>query len=296
MRRLFGSGGKGDQALFVSCLGMVVNVILMVVKLVVGGLAGSGALFSDGVHSASDVFGSVVVIAGVRMGNKKSDREHPYGHERLECVAAFVLAAVLMGTGLGIGFRGVDVIIGGNYEHLSIPGVLGFWVALLAVFIKEGMFFYTHYIGKKLNSSILRVDAWHHQSDAMASLGGFVGILGARLGFAIMDPVAGIFISLFIIKAAYGVFRDAAKKMIDEACDPETIREIQDVAGAVEGVIQVDMVKTRLFGSKKYVDIEISADGEHSLMQAHEIAHQVHDVVEDEIDGVKHCMVHVNPL
>lgn len=296
MKRLMRQRCGGERVTYVSFLSMIVNVLLMMLKFIVGVAGHSSALLSDAVHSAIDVFSSMVVITGVKIGYKTTERKYPYGHERLECMAAIILAAVLTGTGLGIGLRGIDTIADGDYSTLKTPGVMALWIALLVVLVKEGMFCYTRYIAREFGSSVLMEDAWHHQSDAMASLGGFAGILGARIGFPIMDPAAGIFISMFIIKAAYDVFMDAIAKMIDESCNADTIHEIQEIAESVDGVMEVHVVKTRLLGSKKYVDVEISADKGKTLCQAHEIAHQVHDLVEEQIDGIVHCMIYVNPF
>ena len=282
--------------MYVSFLSMIVNVLLMMLKFIVGVAGHSSALLSDAVHSAIDVFRSMVVMTGVKIGYKTTEQKHPYGYGRLECMAAIILAAVLTGTGLGIGLRGIDTIADGNYSNLKMPGVVTLWVALVVVLVKEGMFCYTRYIARGLGSSVFLEEAWHHQSDAMASLGGFAGMLGARIGFPIMDPAAGIFISIFIIKAAYDIFMYAIAKMIDESCNADTIHEIQETAESVDGVMEVHVVKTCLLGSKKYVDVEISTDKSKTLLQAHEIAHQVHDLLEEQIDGVEHCMIHVNPF
>lgn len=294
MKRFRRQRCDGERGGSVSFLGMSVNLLLMMLKFVVGIVGHSSALLVDAVHSAMDVFSSMLAMAGVKTGHKKSDRKHSYGHKRLECVAVIILAAALTGTGLGIGLRGIDTIMDGDYSHLKTPGVTALWMALLLVVVKEVMYFYTRCIARELGSSVLMADAWHHQLDAMVSLWGFAGILGARIGFSIMDPAAGIFISMYIMKAAYDVFADAIAKLIDESCDVGTILEIQGIAESVDGVIEVDVVKTRLFGSKKYVDIEISADGNNTLCQNHGIAHEVYDLIVEQIDGIKHCMVHVN--
>ena len=206
----------GERGISVSFLGMMVNVLLMILKFIVGIVGHSSALLVDAVHSAMDVFSSMLVMAGVKVGHKKSDQKHPYENERLRCMTVIILAAALTGTGLGIGLRGIDTIMDGNYSHLKTPGVMALWVALLLVVVKEVMYFYTRYISRQLGSGVLMADAWHHQSDAIASLGGFAGILGARIGFPIMDPAAGIFISMYIMKAAYDVFMDALAKMVDD--------------------------------------------------------------------------------
>ena len=138
-------------------------------------------------------------------------------------------------------------------------------------------------------------DAWHHRSDALSSVGSFVGIFGARMGFPMLDPLASVVICLFVVKAAVDIFRDAISKMTDKSCDQKTVNQMHDCIMHVQGVEGIDLLKTRSFGSKYYVDIEIKADGEKKLWEAHAIAENVHHVIEHQFPLVKHCMVHVNP-
>lgn len=282
-------------AIKVSFYSIIANVFLSIFKLLAGIIGKSGAMISDAVHSASDVFSTIVVIIGVKLANKKEDKEHPYGHERLECVAAMILAMSLMLVGAGIGISGLKNIVSGNYEYLTIPGILALVAAVISILVKEAMFWYTKIAAKKINSSALMADAWHHRSDSLSSIGSFIGILGARLGFPVLDSIASVVICIFVLKAGYDIFRDSVKKIVDEACDDETISRIQDIAALQDGVEKVDMIKTRLFASKVYIDLEISVDGKRSLKEAHEVAQNVHDEIEKNIDFVKHCMVHVNP-
>ena len=139
-------------------------------------------------------------------------------------------------------------------------------------------------------------DAWHHRSDALSSIGAFVGILGARLGYPILDPIASIVICVMIAKASIDIFRDAIDKMVDHSCDAKTEESMKREILKVPGVRRVDLLKTRLFGSKMYVDIEIATDGNISLFNAHDIAENVHHTIENKFKDVKHCMVHVNPI
>ena len=282
-------------AMKVSRNSIIGNVILSAFKMFAGVSAQSAAMISDAVHSLSDVISTVIVIAGVRMANQQSDKEHPYGHERFECVAAIVLAAILFATGMGIGLTGVQKIIAGNYGTLAVPGPLALAAAIISIIVKEAMYWYTRIAAKKIDSSALMADAWHHRSDAFSSVGSFAGILGARLGFPILDPAACLVICLFILKAAIDIFRDAIGKMTDKACDDRIIDEMREVMLAQESVEGIDQIKTRLFGDKIYVDVEIRADGSTSLKEAHDAAHRVHDVIEEKFPKVKHCMVHVNP-
>ena len=282
-------------AMNVSYVSIAANVVLSVFKLLAGIVAHSGAMISDAVHSASDVFSTIVVIIGIRISSKQSDKEHPYGHERMECVAAIVLATILAVTGLGIGYSAVGKILSGDYANLEVPGAMALIAALISIAVKEAMYWSTRYNAKKIDSSALMADAWHHRSDALSSVGALAGIAGARLGYPICDAAASLCICFFIAKAAYDIFRDAVDKMVDKACDEATENELKNCALAQEGVLGVDLLRTRVFGNKIYVDIEIRADGDGSLREAHGIAERVHDSIEGNFARVKHIMVHVNP-
>lgn len=279
----------------VSFITIVQNILLSVFKLFAGIFAHSNAMISDAVHSASDVFSTIIVIIGVKLASKKSDKEHPYGHERLECVAAIVLSIVLLYTGIKIGSQAVKDIIGGNYQNLQKPGMLALVAAVVSIVTKEIMYWYTRHYAKKIDSSALMADAWHHRSDALSSVGALVGIGGAMMGFPVMDSIASIVIFVFIAKAAYDIFKDAMDKMVDHSCDDETEKEMRDFVLAQKEVLSVDLLHTRIFGNKIYVDVEIGVNGSYTLRQAHEIAEEVHEGIEKNFPKVKHVMVHVNP-
>lgn len=279
----------------VSFITIVQNILLSVFKLFAGIFAHSNAMISDAVHSASDVFSTIIVIIGVKLASKESDKEHPYGHERLECVAAIVLSIVLLYTGIKIGSQAVKDIIGGNYQNLQKPGVLALVAAVVSIVTKEIMYWYTRHYAKKIDSSALMADAWHHRSDALSSVGALVGIGGAMMGFPVMDSIASIVIFVFIAKAAYDIFKDAMDKMVDHSCDDETEKEMRDFVLAQKEVLSVDLLHTRIFGNKIYVDVEIGVNGSYTLRQAHEIAEEVHEGIEKNFPKVKHVMVHVNP-
>ena len=280
----------------VSNISIVVNVLLSAIKFVVGVIANSGAMISDAIHSVSDVFSTIIVMIGANAVAKDPDQEHPYGHDRMECIAAIVLAIVLFITGIGVGITGVKKIFGGNYGDLAVPGALALVAAVISIVVKEGMFWYTRFYGKKVDSTALLADAWHHRSDALSSVGSFIGILGARLGFPICDPLASVVICLFIVKAAYNICKEALDKMVDKSCDDETERKMSDLIKSQEGVISLDLLMTRMFGSKLYVDVEIGADENTPLRDSHAIAENVHNAIEANFPKVKHCMVHVNPV
>ena len=280
-------------AVGVSTVTIVINLTLAGFKFLAGFLAHSGAMISDAVHSASDVLATLIVILGVKLAGRDADRNHPYGHERLECVAALILAVILGTTGLGIGWSGIRKITGSG--ELAVPGLLALIAAVVSIVVKEAMFWYTWLAAKRINSSALKAEAWHHRSDALSSVGSFAGILGARLGFPALDPVASVVICLFILKAAWDILADALGKMTDHACPPAMEQEMADVILAQPGVLGLDTLNTRLFGDRVYVDVEIQADGDLPLKVTHATAQAVHDTLECQFPQVKHCMVHVNP-
>lgn len=279
----------------VSIIAIVSNVALAVLKLFAGIVAHSSAMISDAIHSASDVFSTFVVLIGVKLAAKEPDKEHPYGHERLECVAAIILSAILLATGLGIGIKAANAIWHGAYETLPVPGLLALIAAGISIAVKEGMFWFTRHYAKKINSSALMADAWHHRSDSLSSIGALIGIGGALLGFPIMDSVASLVIFIFIAKAAFDIFRDAVDKMLDRSCDEETEESIREIVLANDRVMGIDLLQTRMFGSEFYVDVEIAVHGGYSLKEAHDIAQEVHDEIESRFDNAKHVMIHVNP-
>ncbi|MBQ2922003.1 MAG: cation transporter [Tyzzerella sp.] len=279
----------------VSIITIIENVILSIVKLLAGIIAHSNAMISDAIHSASDVFSTIVVMIGIKLASKEPDKEHPYGHERLESVTAIILAMVLFVTGLGIGVKAITNIFSSDYDQLTTPGILALLIAIVSILGKEGMYWYTRYYAKKIDSDALMADAWHHRSDAFSSIGALVGIAGARLGFPVMDSISSLVIFLFIAKAAFDIFKDAMDKMVDHSCDEETEKSIYECVLKNENVIEIDLLKTRIFGNKIYVDVEIQADASHTLLEAHHIAETVHNDIEQNFPKVKHIMVHVNP-
>ena len=251
-------------------------------------------MLSDAVHSASDVLSTIVVMVGIKISEKRPDKELPYGHERMECVASIILAAALAVTGAGIGYSGINKIYSGQYNTLSVPGRIALTAAVLSIVIKEWKYWFTRGAAKHTNSDALMADAWHHRSDALSSVGSLIGILGARLGYAILDPIASVVICGCILKAALDIFRESINKMVDHSCDNTTETKIRELVLQQQGVEGIDDLKTRMFGAKMYVDIEILADGSLVLYDAHRIAEGVHQAIENSFPQCKHCMVHVN--
>lgn len=280
----------------VTSIGIIGNVILSLFKFLAGIFGHSSAMVSDAIHSLSDVLATFIAWLGIRLSMQAPDREHPYGHERLECVASLLLGAILFGTGLMIGLSGLKTILAGHYEELQAPECIALIAAVVSIATKEGMFWYTRHYAKVLNSAAFMADAWHHRSDALSSIGSLIGIGGAMLGFPILDPLASVVIAVCIIKVAYDILKDAVSKMLDTACSSEYEKKLADFISAQDGVDRLDVLHTRMFGNKIYIDAEISVDGDKSLTDAHEIAESVHTQVEKHFDNIKHIMIHVNPM
>ncbi len=283
------------QATKVSIVSIIANILLSIFKALAGIVANSSAMISDAVHSGSDVFSSIIVIIGVRISAKTSDDDHPYGHERFECVAAIILSVVLVITGMFIGIEAFENILNKTYKNNLVPGTIALFAAILSILGKEAMFWYTRYYAKKLDSGVLMADAWHHRSDSLSSIGAFIGIVGARNGYPILDSIASLVICAFILKAAYEIFTDAINKMVDHSCEDSVESELVDCALKVEGVKGIDLLRTRIFGNKIYVDIEIKVNGAKTINEGHIIAEKVHNEIEANFPKVKHIMVHVHP-
>lgn len=270
------------------------NAVLAAVKLAAGVIGHSGALVADAVNSLSDVATTLGVMIGIRFAAKEKDASHPYGHEKIESVTAVILSLVLAFTALGIGASGIMSIVDGSYRETE-PGTIALWAAALSIAVKEAMYWFTRAGAKKIDSQSMMATAWDHRSDALSTAGGLVGIGLARLGFPIFDPIAAIVISLFVLKVAFGIFMNSQKTLVDYAGDDAEIESIRADIMSVEGVIRIDMLKTRMQSSRLYVDLEISIDKNLSFQRAHEIAEEVHDKIEAN-HKVIHCMVHANPL
>ena len=178
----------------------------------------------------------------------------------------------------------------------AVPGILALVAAVISIATKEAMFWYTKVNATRIDSAALMADAWHHRSDALSSVGALVGIAGARLGFPICDSIASLVICVFIVKASYDIFHDAVDKMVDHSCDESDEQLLRDCICEEEGVLRIDDLRTREFGNKIYVDVEIAADGDRPLKETHAIAERVHDHIEKKFPKVKHVMVHVNPF
>lgn len=285
---------KKNPAVSVTQTSIFVNLILTVFKLICGMIAHSSLMIYDAIHSASDVISSVLVLLGLFLSRKEKDQEHPYGHERLECVAAVILAAVLCFTGLFMGHEIIEKIKGGP-QASAVPGGLAIVGSIVSILVKEGLFFYTIHYAKKLDSALLTADAWHHRTDSLSSIGAFIGIYGTRKGYLWLEKAAGLLICAFILIASYRIFVDAVIKMTDHSGPQDLQEQIKKFVFKQNGVLGVKAFTTRQFSDMIYVDLNIYCDQDLTLLQADQITKTVHDAVEEQFPMVKHISVKASP-
>ncbi len=275
--------------------GFLGNIFLALFKLAAGIFGSSIAMLSDAVHSISHVFTTLIALAGVKAGKKEADEGHPYGHERMECIASLILGLVLVLAACEIAWNGLSAIVTGSYRTMTVPGTIALVAAVASILVNEGMYLYIKYYAKKIKSSAFMAAALHDRADSLSSVGSLVGIVGAMMGFPIMDSLAAVAICVFLFKSAYDILKEALDEMLDVSGGAEFDQELTDYIAGQPGVTCVDLLKSRLFVSKIYVDLEISVNGNCQLKEAHAVAQQVHDNVEREFPNVKHIMIHVNP-
>ncbi|MBU3197103.1 cation diffusion facilitator family transporter [Clostridium algidicarnis] len=275
-----------------SLITILVNIVLCIFKMLAAFLGKSSAMLADAVHSLADILTTVMVIIGLKISSKAADTTHPYGHEKFEPIFSKIMSFILIFTGASIGYKALIDLISGN---LNYPGKIALIAAAVSIFVKESMYWYTIKIAKKIKSVAMETDAWHHRSDALSSIGTFLGILGARMGLKILDPIAGLLVSFLIIKIGIEYYLKSINELVDHSAEDNIVRQIEYIASNVPGVISIVNLKTRAFGNKVYADIEISVDGDLTVNEGDKIAENVHDLIEDNISDIKHCLVKLKP-
>jgi len=278
--------------LHVSWVTIFLNLILSIFKLIAGIFGHSMAMISDSIHSASDVFSTLIVLIGLKLSFKGADQEHPYGHERIESLSSLFLALLLFMTGCLIGYQGIKSIFS---PPTVLPTLLAFVAALTSIVSKELMFWYTRSAAIKIHSNSLLADAWHHRSDALSSIGSMIGIIGSMMGFAWCDSLASFIICIIILKVSLDILKKSTSELLDTSCSRELEFQLRMFILSIKEVHSLDSLKTRIFGNRIYMEVEIGVFSGYSLEKAHAIAHFVHDQVEKEFPIIKHCMIHVNP-
>ena len=285
--------GNYREGIVLSLWTLGLNFLLGSVKLAAGLWGRSSAMVADAAHSYSDCASTVAVIAGLKMASKSADDDHPYGHEKYELIFANILSILLGLTAVKIGYDALMVIAHGSYQ---VPGLAPLLAAVFSVAVKEVMYRLTLRKAKKIGSVAMEADAWHHRSDALSSVGAFVGILGARLGLPVLDPVTGLLVSILVLKVAIDLYRKSVSGLVDSSTDAETVTRIQQLLADIDGIEEVNSLKTRVFGASAYADVTIKVDGAMTVEEGHDIATLAHNKIEANLPKIKHIMVHIEPM
>ncbi|WP_078552671.1 cation diffusion facilitator family transporter [Bacillus alkalicellulosilyticus] len=282
---------------FGAWVGIIGNIILALIKGIVGFLANSRALIADAVHSASDVVGSVAVLIGVRAAKLPPDKDHPYGHGKAESVAAIIVAVLLFIVGVEIAINAFKSF----FEPVVVPKVIAIYAVVFSIVVKEIMFRYKYNLGKKYKSDALMTDAWHHRSDVFSSIAALIGIgasiIGGHLGVGWLtygDPVAGIFVALLIVKMAWKLGKESIHNTLDHVLHEEDTVELRRIVDSVEGVKSIDALHAREHGYYVIIDIKIAVDPHMSVEKAHAVGKEVKEKLMEE-KHVHDVLVHINP-
>ncbi|WP_370773747.1 cation diffusion facilitator family transporter [Clostridium sp.] len=283
-----------DESNKVTLITILLNIGLTILKILAGILGNSTAIIADGLHSASDIITSIGILIGNKISRKPRDDEHQYGHEKAESLVSFILAAVLIIVALKIGYDGVKELF--NINDILIPNALPLIVALISIGVKEYQYQITIRVAKRINSSSLKADAWHHRSDALSSIAAFVGIGGAMLGFKILDPIASIIVAIVVVKVGANILKSACNELMDSSISKQDICEIESLVDKDDEIYGIKDFKSRKYGSVAYIDMSILIDNKKTLEEAHDIADNLEKIIISNLGYIKEINIHTEPF
>ncbi|MDD3129104.1 MAG: cation diffusion facilitator family transporter [Candidatus Izemoplasmatales bacterium] len=273
------------------------NSFLAAIKLVGGILGNSSVLITDAINSISDIATNLVVFISAKFSKKEKDKTHPYGHDKFDSMVSIFLGFALIVTAIEVGKHAFTTLYDVLFENLVIDVPEWYTIVIVGItlVVKESLYRITVKDAKKAASQALIAQAWDHRSDTLTSIGALIGILGATFGIGFLEPIASLFILFFILKLGFKIIKTGVSQVVDQSADDEQVKIIRKIVLDHEEVLSIDEIKTRQFGVKYYVDLEISLDKNFSLLQAHDISEKIHDEIEEKLADVIHCMIHVNP-
>lgn len=283
---------RHQQAKRITLASVAVNIGLAAIKIICGITGHSQALIADGIHSASDLLTDVLVLIAAKYGSQHADKEHPYGHQRIETVATVALAVLLILTGALIIFDTVHDLL---HQQHSQPTPLVFWIALLSAIANEALFYITKKIGRKINSNLLIANAWHHRSDAASSLIVAAGIAGALWGYLYLDTIAALIVGILIIKMGFDLSWGNIRELIDTGLDETMIDKIKNIIFSVAGVKAIHQLRSRKMGSSVLLDLHIQVKPFLSVSEGHYIAQQVHFTLMQQMPEIVDVTIHIDP-
>ena len=277
----------------VTLVGALVNGILAFLQISSGLLGNSQALLADGIHTLSDLGSDFIVLMATTQSAKPADKEHPYGHGRIETLASVLLGLVLIGVGVGVGFRGFNSVF--SLNQIS-PEPFTIFFAVIAILSKEGLYRYTLKASKHIHSTLLETNAWHHRSDALSSIIVLCGIAAQMIGVPYMDSFAAAIVALMISIMGYKLARKALDELIDTSLDSELVKNIQHTIEKKESVKDVHSLRTRSMGGQGYIDAEIRVNPRLTVSEAHHIAFSLEQQIKTELPKIIDVGIHVDPL
>lgn len=277
----------------VTLVGLVVNLLLGIGKILIGIAAHSQSLVADGIHSLSDLATDVMVIFAAKHAHREADEEHPYGHGRIETVMTVALGAVLVLVAIGIAWDAAHRLF--NPEELLVPGMLALVGALVSVLAKEALYHYTMVVARRLRSKMLRANAWHHRSDAISSIVVMIGVAGTMAGLPYLDAIAAVIVGFMVAKIGWDLAWRSLQELIDTALDEEELQRIRDAIRDVKGVRALHMLRSRMSGGDALVDVHIQVDPTLSVSEGHQIGEKVRQTLINDIDSVADVTVHIDP-
>lgn len=276
-------------------ISLIGNIVLTLIKLLFGYLGSSVSLVSDGYNSLVDILVSILILITLKVANKVPDKNHPYGHEKYEGVMYLILSMFVIATSCFILYQGIyNLVLYFKGSQLIKPENYTIWIAIIALVIKFILYYINNKTAKKFNSSSLKADSKNHLFDILATSVSLISLILTGFNILYFEPIATIIISLFIGFAGFEMIVEAISFLVDESPKKEVMKELRQTIISCTGVIAIDDLKARKHMNHFYVDVEIAVDANLSLLDAHKIAEDVHDKVEDKFKAI-HCMVHVNP-
>lgn len=276
----------------VSWTGIWVNFFLAIFKIFAGIWGRSQAMLSDGFHSLSDIFAGILTLTSVKISQKPVDQDHPYGHGKAESIAALCISFILLGMSIVLSYRALNAIF---LKIRIVPGLLPLWAALISILVKELLFRYTYYIGKKFDNLAILANASDHRADALTSVAALIGIAGARLGYTFLDPLAGFVVALFIFKIGIDILRPSLRELMDTSLPEDFIDEIKKLTLSIGGVKRIDDVKTRRLGWRNSIDLSVQIDADLSIEEGHGISNQIEKLLLQKLKNIGNIMIHINP-
>ncbi|MDD4656757.1 MAG: cation diffusion facilitator family transporter [Bacteroidales bacterium] len=291
---------RAKEAKKITFIGFIVNFILSVAKLAGGIVGNSAAMVADAVHSISDFATDLVVLAFVNVSGKESDQNHRYGHGKFETFAALIISLVLIGVAAGIFINGLKNIlysIEGN--TLKQPGMIAFWTAIISIVFKEVLFIYTNRVGEKIKSDAIIANAWHHRTDALSSIGTALGIAGAIFlgeNWRILDPIAGVIVSLFIFKVGISIILPSVKELLESSLSQNIVEEIEDVLTNHSDIQNYHHLRTRKIGSVYAIDVHIELNRNITFVRSHDIATEIEIELRERYGKNTQINIHTEPL